>query len=73
MPKRKDETPPDGYPERIYAGRVLDTRAYYFVGVAPITGDGVYRHEGQTGEVRHALLTNPNASARQLQAFRRAS
>lgn len=71
----KDAQPPEGYPHRIfvqtYRGGVKhNLLTFYFDCIAPITGDGVYRHEEQSGGVRHALLINRNAHAHQLHALR---
>lgn len=56
-----------GFPTAIYVEGVL----YSFDQVAPITGDGVYRHEESSGSVSHAIVLHPDARRNQLQHFHR--
>jgi hypothetical protein len=55
-----------GFPPRVFSpgGGLL-----HFHGTAIITGDGLYRGYNNKGELKHCIVTNPGAFARQESYF----
>jgi hypothetical protein len=51
-----------GFPPSVFSprGGIL-----HFHGVAIITGDGLYRGYNSKGELKHCIVTNPEAASRQ--------
>lgn len=49
------------YPPRVSAGKGPSMKFYYFDGIAPITGDGLYSYTDDKNNVHSALVPNPDA------------